>query len=147
MGVFKLSGPVASRSASLTFDFLEAWLQTGGVKWANFDLVQICLWTKDLVLSSWAPMETNDINDDILSCEEKVIMKRRHTARDLYISKMGRKLLCYLKELRQATSTSIELVSNPSLLGLSGFDHLGGIVCRTFDVISGCDLASSGVIP
>jgi hypothetical protein len=86
-------------------------------------------------------MEFNEINDDILTSEEKVILKRPHTARDIYLHKMGRKLLAYLKELRQSSNISIELASNPDLLGLSGFSHLGAIVCRTFNVIDGSRIA------
>ena len=111
------------------------------MKWANFELAEVGFWTKEMVLASWAPMEYNEINEDILTSEEKVIMKRPHTTRDLYLHKMGRKLLAYLKELRQSTNICIELASRPDLLGLSGFSHLGAVICRTFNVIDGSMIA------
>jgi hypothetical protein len=82
-------------------------------------------------------MDTNDINLDILTSEEKVVMKYPHTARDLYLHKMGRKVFTYLKEKRTAPNLSLELATDTKLLGLGGFDHLGSVVCRTFNVIDG----------
>ena len=43
-------------------------------------------WTKDAVLAAWAPLSPDEIMLDILASEEMVIMKRKFSARDLYVT-------------------------------------------------------------
>ena len=133
----KTTGLHASLLANATYEFLQAWGQTGGEMKVNFELLTVQVWTKDLVLAAWSPLSPDEIMMDILTCEEMVVMKRKFSARDLYISKMGRKLLAYLRDVRLTANTCIELATNPDLMSLESFDHLGNVVCRTFDVITG----------
>jgi hypothetical protein len=103
----------------------------------NFKLLEIETWTKDVVLKAWASLSHDEIMMDILTCEDQVVMKRNYSAREFYISKMGHKIAAYLKGVRLTSNTSLELTTNPDLLALDAFDHLGAVVCRTFDVVTG----------
>ena len=134
---FKLVGKSASTVADFTYEFLQAWGQTGGAMRVNFQMLQVETWTADLVLMGWSHLSHDEIMRDILNCKEKTVMKRRFSARELFVSRMGREILTYLEGVRSSANTSLELTTNPDLMALEAFDHLDGIVCRTFDVITG----------
>jgi hypothetical protein len=58
---FKLVGKTASTVADFTYEFLQAWGQTGGAMRVNFQMLQVELWTTDLVLTAWGPLSPDEI--------------------------------------------------------------------------------------
>ena len=134
---FKLQGRSSAQVASLTYEFLQAWGAKGGDYQVNFQTNEIVVWTSKLLMLVWAEHTNDEIQLDILACEDNVVLKRPHTPREFYVSKMGRKVATYMKDLRSTTHTCQELTSNSQLMGLESFSHLGGVVCRTFNVVTG----------
>ena len=74
---FKLVGKHVIAAADFTYEFLQAWGQTGGAMRVNFQLLTVEIWTKDIVLAAWTQLSPDGIMMDILTCEEMVIMKRK----------------------------------------------------------------------
>ena len=134
---FKLQGRSSAQVAALTYEFLQAWGGKGGDYHVNFQTNELVVWTSDLLMLVWAEYSNDEIQRDILHCEDNVVMKRPFTPREHYVSKMGRKVAAYMKELRSTTHTCQELTSNPELMDLESFSHLDAVVCRTFDVVTG----------
>jgi hypothetical protein len=134
---FKLNGKSSTQVADFIYELLATWEGIGGDRRVNFKLLEVEVWTKDVVLKAWSPLSHDEIMMDILTCEDQVVMKRNYSAREFYISKMGHKIAAYLKGVRLTSNTSLELATNPDLLALDAFDHLGSVVCRTFDVVTG----------
>ena len=127
------------------FDACKAWISTGTRCTLNFKLEEVSCWTKELILSQWASMSTDEILFNIVSSEEKVLMKRDHTPRDKYVAKLGHKLLTYIKQTRDSICTCVEYADDPNLLRAQQFIGLYSVTCMTFDVVSG-DLVQFSVL-
>jgi hypothetical protein len=107
-------------------------------------LCDVQLWTKEAVMAGWAALSSEAIMIDILGCEERSspTLKRPHTARDIYVKVMGRKLAAHMKDLREnSPSSSIKYIdgTGPSDLPISldDCDNLDMVRCRTFNVQTG----------
>jgi hypothetical protein len=82
-------------------------------------------------------MSMDNILLDIVSCEEKVILKRKPSPRDIYIAKMGHKVLQCLKQMRESACKCIEVADNPELMAIGDFIGLDIVMCKTFHVVTG----------
>ena len=134
---FRLQGKTSAQVADLTFQFVQAWGQTGGELKVNFMVELNVIWTNDQLITTWSQLTEVEIQKDILNCKEKVRLKRKPTSREIYVSLMGREVSIYMAGVRAPTNTSQEMAANPDLMSLESFDHLDHVVCRTFDVVTG----------
>ena len=103
----------------------------------NFALEPVPEWTEKEVLPQWANKSSEDIMLEILQCEGKVAMKRKANQREVFIAKMGHRMLRYLKEVREGGCKVVTEADDPSLLPLHLFAGVPAVPCRTFDVVSG----------
>ena len=129
-------GKQAINNAALLYDTLKAWLTTGPVCRANFELKEVELWTKDTILAHWCSLTTEEIVTDIYACSEKVVLKRRPSARDVCVHKMGRQLRDVLKHMRERNSACLHLANDERLMPLAWFENLDDVLCRAYRVIN-----------
>ena len=87
----------SSELVAVMYDALQSWLLTGPSCRINFQLEDAASWEKEHVTQQWSTKSSTDILLDTISSEERVTMKRRPAPRDVYIAKMGHKLLTYMK--------------------------------------------------
>jgi hypothetical protein len=118
---------------------IVAWSTTGVRAKVNFNIREAGerVWCKDDLIKAWSALTVDEMTLDILSAEDLIAMRRKHTSRDLYVAKMGRKVLQYVKDHRTATETFVEFADRPDVLALEDFDCLDAVQCKTFDVVTG----------
>ena len=92
-----LRGHTKEKVNGMFFALIEAWLKTGSSIKVNFaiDTAAPQLTVEDLK-EEWAGLTKDEMEEVILLAEEKVKCKRPHTARESFVTTMGRKVLAHL---------------------------------------------------
>jgi hypothetical protein len=140
----RMQGKTCDQALTATYSVLQAWGQSCGKFSVNFRLTDVQVWCKEDILAGWAALSSESIMLDILGCEERSspALRRAHSARDLYVRVMGRKLAAHLKDIRETSpSPSIKYIDGDSVgdvpILLSDCQHLDEVICRTFNVQTG----------
>ena len=132
-----IKGCSKQKTNAMILMLIEAWLQAGESIKVNFiiDKTAPLLTVADLK-DEWAGLTKDEIEGIILLAEEKVKCKRPHTARESFISTMGRKVLAHLTS-SSSVPACVKYVNHDDYIPVERFVGVSGIICRTFDVISG----------
>ena len=129
-------GHVKDKANTVVFSLIEAWLKGGKNAKTNFTINQAApLLTVEDLKEEWAGLTKDEMEGIILLAEEKVKCKRPHTARESFISTMGRKVLAHMTS-SSSTPACVKYINHDDYIPLERFVGLSGIICRTFDVIS-----------
>ena len=112
-------------------------MKAGGAIKTNFSVgTAIVQLTVGDLKEEWAGLTKDEMESIILLAEEKVKCKRPHTARESFICTMGRKVLAHLTS-SCSTPACVKYTHHDDFIPVEKFINVSGIVCRSFDVISG----------
>ena len=116
---------------------LEAWMKAGRNIKTNFVIDKsVPVLTVDNLKEEWAGLTKEEMESVILLAEEKVRCKRPHTARESFITTMGRKVMAHLTSA-SSTPACVKYADPADFIPVVKYIATANVVCRTFNVISG----------